>query len=270
MSANHPNYSRNMVRQFEPYLSKTDKAFTPFWNALHLARKAKKFMLPDGGRVYEDKTFRALDESEPLHLPFPCIALEYASDKSKTPRAGETASSKRIVFVREESDSIVLTPVFWVDAESVWYPLPEAALPLTHYLSRDTVNEGWIAINCSLSDSRFPLSDYEDEIGSLLCFLNALQCSNVHAERSPAKAAGKKIKSALPFDDYYVLSVDLPSGGSGSTAAGGHRSPREHLRRGHIRRLESGRRIWINAAVVGASKGAGKIVKDYNIKPGKS
>lgn len=42
-------------------------------------------------------------------------------------------------------------------------------------------------------------------------------------------------------------------------------SPREHLRRGHIRRLEDGRKFWINAAVVAAGNG-GKIHKDYGIR----
>src|SRR3990167_3851850 len=36
-----------------------------------------KFMLPPGGRIFDDNSFKGLDESLPLHLPFPTIALEY-------------------------------------------------------------------------------------------------------------------------------------------------------------------------------------------------
>ena len=48
--------------------------------------------------------------------------------------------------------------------------------------------------------------------------------------------------------------------------SGHHRSPREHLRRGHIRRLADGRRIWVNAAIVGAGKGVGVVSKDYALR----
>ena len=44
---------------------------------------------------------------------------------------------------------------------------------------------------------------------------------------------------------------------------GTHESPRQHLRRGHIRRLESGN-IWVNACVVGNSE-KGVIKKSYNV-----
>jgi len=41
-------------------------------------------------------------------------------------------------------------------------------------------------------------------------------------------------------------------------------SPRLHLRRGHIRRLDDGRRIWVRSAVVGEKKN-GFVHKDYSV-----
>ena len=100
-----------------------------------------------------------------------------------------------------------------------------------------------------------------------LHFLNALSCANVHVERDLPKKAGKKINSALPFDTYHVLTIDVPGhAGAVGSPTGGHRSPREHLRRGHIRRLEGGRRIWVNATVVAAGRGAGVVTKDYALR----
>jgi hypothetical protein len=96
--------------------------------------------------------------------------------------------------------------------------------------------------------------------------LNALACSNVHIERSEPKKSSKKIKSALPFDTYHILTIDVPGNSGGGMATGSHRSPREHLRRGHIRRLGDGRRIWVNATVVAAGRGAGVVTKDYAIR----
>jgi hypothetical protein len=46
---------------------------------------------------------------------------------------------------------------------------------------------------------------------------------------------------------------------------GTHRSPRQHLRRGHIRNLQSGKKVWVNATVVG-SRDNGVINKAYGIK----
>ena len=267
MALQHPNFSRNMVKQFLPYLASSNPELAPIWNVLGLAKKAQKFMLPEGGRLYDDRSLRALDENEPLRLPFPVIALEYHSDTTKQPADGELLVSRKIVFAREEADKIVMTIVVWMDRDQQWYPFPEAALPLTGYLNRNVVSaDGYVSIVFHAADPRVPMSDYGDELGALLCFINALQCSNVHIERSEAKKPGKKIKAALPFDDYYVLDVDMPGKSALTSASGTHRSPREHLRRGHIRRLESGKRIWVNAAVIGAGKGAGKIFKDYNVK----
>jgi hypothetical protein len=106
--------------------------------------------------------------------------------------------------------------------------------------------------------------DLLDEINAVLELIEALSCSNVRHEPLPVrklnKAAAKR--GALPFDEYRVLVVNAlgkeatdhhhPAG------AATHRSPREHLRRGHIRIYQSGRRIWVNSTLVNAGVG-GKI-----------
>jgi hypothetical protein len=110
------------------------------------------------------------------------------------------------------------------------------------------------------------LDDYDDEVGALLNLLNVLSCRNVHTEKSlPKKTsmamnAGKK--NAVPFDAYHYLVIDTPKKSESSGVGGSHASPREHLRRGHIRRLADGRRIWVNATVVSAGSG-GVVAKDY-------
>ena len=71
---------------------------------------------------------------------------------------------------------------------------------------------------------------------------------------------------ALPFDDYHVLTINVGGQGQREGAANGsHRSPREHLRRGHIRRLQDGRKLWVNATVVNPGVGA-KVMKDYRME----
>ena len=264
----HLNYCRQMAKQFAKAIAIPNfpaENRSVLSHAIDLANASQKFLLPEGGRLYDDPEYRALDESEPLKLPYPFIALEYTRRGYAANEEG-FKSTKSIIFAREQDDSIVLMPVCWVDCIGMWGPVPEAAIPRVGYLDRATVIGGYTAINIQRADDRIPLSDYADEAGALLCFLNVLQCKNVHVEHSEPKKVGKKIKSALPFDTYHVLTIDVPRKAGDGAATGGHRSPREHLRRGHIRRLADGRRIWVNATVVAAGRGAGIVIKDYALR----
>lgn len=254
----HLNYCRQMVKQFSnaietPNFPEKNRIFLS--HAIDLAQASQKFILPDGGRLYNDPEYRALDESKPLKLPYPFIALEY-SRLGNSENKEWVKTSKAILFARERDNDIVLTPAFWVDHMGLWGIIPEVAIPRIGYLDRTKVFDGYTPV---------PLSDYGDEIGVLLCLLNVLQCKNVHLDRSEPKKAGKKIKSALPFDTYHVLIIDVPGKAGEGASTGSHRSPREHLRRGHIRRLGDGRRIWVNASIVSAGHG-GVVKKDYAVR----
>lgn len=271
----HTNYCRQIVRQFTnaiAFPAITQEELSARTNVLRLICAAQKFMLPHGGKVLEDDELRALDEKEELHLPFPVIALEYSRGQGKEhTQDGKFSSSKAVLIARSgaalpgmnETSCIVLTPVIWVDHVEVWCPLPEAAIPTTGYLDR--THELGVAINFfNPNHGRIPNEDYGDEAWALLSMVNALSCSNVVTERSEPKKLGKKIKSVLPFDSYHFLTIKVPAEASHGSSTGWHRSPREHLRRGHIRRLSDSRRIWVNATVVAAGKG-GKVEKSYKL-----
>lgn len=94
-----------------------------------------------------------------------------------------------------------------------------------------------------------------------------LGCSNVETADNPAPAALNKKRARagkFPVLEYktLVLKIDAPRT-SGQAGGGTHASPRVHLRRGHVRRLESGRRAWVQACVVGSTHGM--VLKDYRI-----
>lgn len=274
MKTQPSNYCRNMVLQFEKTLELKNSLRTSqphFGLAMELAAQAKKFLLPPGGRLFDDKEFKALDDSEQLRLPFPVIALEFAQPiiNAQDALVGMTLkSSKRIVFVVENDNWLTLLVVCWIDDQKSWVPFPcMASIPTTGYLDRTVKDaDGRTPIRVKLENENMPVEDFADELGSLLCFLNSLQCANVNIEHPVSNKSGKKIKASLPFDSYHYLTIARQSGpGSGQADAtgqtGGHRSPREHLRRGHIRRLED-RRIWVNAVVVNAGS-AGSVAKSY-------
>jgi len=272
MMARPLNYCRSMVKQFSSAMSISG---FPIENkqilshAIDLASASNKFIMPDGGRLFDDKEFKALDENEPLRLPFPMIAMEYEQtiENDNDQSEGRTLkSSKRIVFAREGGEQIYVFVCCWVDSHGIWGPLPsEVAIPVTGYLDRTKKSrDGRVLIKAQLQHNIIPLSDFSDEIGALLCLLNSLQCSNVKIENHVPKSNGKKIKTPHAFDSYHFLTIDPPKQPPGTRGSGSHRSPREHLRRGHIRRLED-RKIWVNASVVCAGA-AGKVLKDYRVQ----
>jgi hypothetical protein len=115
------------------------------------------------------------------------------------------------------------------------------------------------------------IKDIAGEVSALLELCEALSCSNVHhqvMERINPTVNQRRIKDGkVPMYETRTLWIDTPgnSKGYGEWQGGTHRSPRQHLRRGHIRTLQSGKKVWVNAAVVGA-KESGFIRKDYAIK----
>ena len=125
------------------------------------------------------------------------------------------------------------------------------------------------------SDRQFfkeAIRDIGAEILALLELCEALSCSNIKhevMEHYDAKMNQRRIKDGkVPLYETRTLWLDAPSTivyGGNEGIGGTHRSPRQHLRRGHIRRLQSGKKVWVNSAVVGARNG-GVICSTYAIR----
>lgn len=259
------NFCRQMRKQFTKAIGEgRPKSSTEVMShCIDLADTSQKFIMPNGGLIIEDKQFRALKDAR-LRLPYKFTALEYQRCDGHVIN-GETRSGKSIVFARERDDTIIVSSVAWFDDAGMWAPMPEIAIPCWDYWGEGTTEDGWQTFTFYMSDSRFPASDYQDEMCVLLSFLNALACSNVTVDR--LNSVKRKLKPAIPFDEYHILTVDCPKRGLSSRGglSGESRSPREHLRRGHIRRLEDGRKLWVNATVVNPGVG-GKITKAYSVR----
>lgn len=267
MSTAQPNYCRQIAISAKAMASAASVALPQQKEAailLDLCMSAKKFALPFNGVVFLDPDLRALDGDMELRLPAECIALEFRCFI-------EGVETKRVIFAREVQDShergILITPIAWLPELNAWATKDSVWMPVTGYLDRSTPGEtGFYAI--TLGKKNEPEKGTENDLSTLLGFLNALACSNVHIEGQPPKKLGKKIKASLPFDTYHVLTIDVgrqhTDQKNGDRVQGRH--PREHLRRGHIRRLSDGRRIWVNATVVAASSSGGAVHKDYLVR----
>lgn len=111
--------------------------------------------------------------------------------------------------------------------------------------------------------------DSRDEVQTLIQACSVLNCANVTtAEISAPTALNKKrqAKGKQPFFSYKVLQLSDERRAAGKDDAGGsHASPRMHLRRGHLRRLES-KVVWVRPAMVNASASTGAVLKDYAVR----
>ncbi len=234
---------------------------------------ATKFVLPLNGSLIDDEGLRGVRSHEDMRLPFQYVALEFEAEE-------DHGLEKRVLILGDPSGGYILvTPWFYEKTNKKWALFPSFFLPQKTSEAFDVGKEGLIKVRYSVSLSCC-LQDKDENFRELTnnfltdclfaatSFLNAFACLNVHIEKSTAKSTkqGKKVKAALPFDDYHFLTVDVPgkSGSRGEGLGGSHRSPREHLRRGHIRRLDSGP-IWVNACVVNAGIGS-KVGKSYLVR----
>lgn len=254
--------------------------------AMDIAAHATYFLLPPKGVLVADNELKALGDI-PLHLPYKRIVLEYAyqNEPGFVPPEGEFEVPKRILFAQEYADHIVfINAGYWRDIDG-WFTSDIAAIPKDHYVNREKrspIGAPYISLVPLFRDPN-PEESLEEWAGDrathawvLISFLNALACSNVETQQADnpvadrwAKLSPRKQACQLPPDVYHVLTIKPRATASGNAAGvvnGTERkSVRGHLRRGHIRRLASGARLWINAAVVMLGSAAGRVTKDYRV-----
>lgn len=280
------NYCRDMVAQSDRVLNRDDMpdgAKLAVAIAVDIAAVATKFILPADGFLIEDAELKALPDG-PLNLPYSAIVLEYPmSPSGEAAPQGEVNQSKRIVFARQTSDRITLVESGYWPEMDLWVTDRAFAIPIENYARRDVADSrgtpSLAIMTGDWSDCSIPLERMVPNMAGtawiLLSFLNALACSNVEVQQADNPAADryarlspKKQARKLPPDTYHMLTVKLnATAQSMAQGAGmGDRSQvREHLRRGHIRRLASGGRIWVNSTIVMPGSASGRVSKDYGV-----
>jgi len=108
---------------------------------------------------------------------------------------------------------------------------------------------------------RHMLSDVTDEVVALCNFLVTLSCTNVktHKQAAPAKLNKKRARTGkhlIPEIHTLVIINTQPSTNARvNQQTENYRdrvSPKAHLRRGHIRRLLTGKRTWVRPSMIGS------------------
>lgn len=270
-------------------------------------QRATKFLLPTNGRLLnQEQDFSLIDKQ--LRLPFKYLAAEYNVILPQHHlKEGQLGSTKRIVYCMETDaqQGYWTTTVDYIDSLGVW-----VACPVMVYISytdiatdlQKNAKMGWLGkvqyqlmmpdafeYACRSNKSIMPaermtrtfqelLWDWE----SIVHLTNFLGCSNAETEtlRPSPKLNSKRVAHGkLPFHEYKVLKVRSAqphNARTGATVIGGHASPRQHVRRGHIRHYgpnekrsdatkRAGYTLWIEQMLVG-DPAIGKIEKDYALR----
>lgn len=139
--------------------------------------------------------------------------------------------------------------------------------PLLPEMDKEAVNRlGMLGYKQMVSN------DIGTEIRILVEMLMVLACKNVSTEvaQPQEKLNRARIKKGKePFHAYHILTVGnspLYSGKSSAYQPGDEYKVRQHLRRGHIRRIAEDHTIWVNQTVVAAGSQKGLTAKDYKVK----
>lgn len=261
--------------------------------------RAEHFVLPLNGVLLDAKIDDVFKLTH-VRLPYPFVTLAFASEYSFRESSLKLDSDTLIVAmeVKFEPPKGIETEedarVFADDALAARYGSAPGMI-VVHTLIR--YRDKWRAMRTSpeipfdintrpdatIFMSNVGEGDPQDEetatqatagqVRIIVDFLTALSCTNVHEKvvqpaLEPAQAARRARKGKLPIFETKMLVIDTHEGErpAGAARASAERAGvRQHLRRGHIRRLQNGKNVWVNSHVVG-DPSKGRIEKTYAVK----
>jgi hypothetical protein len=250
-----------------------------------------KFCIEDNGRIFNDG-LKALKGNR-INLPFKKTCIEYyhhntTGQKDYVIEEGHSVERmSKVVLICADieevittvpsdiSDSIVISMVLFFEKDKRWQ-LAECGI----CVKKDYFIDG-IGLQSFTSipgykkqcDEKFGTTNVEDikssvpYLKSAFEFLEALSCRNVeqsiYQQASPKNEQRLKSHKLPIYETKFLTIKQTVKEYSKNGIVTYHASPRQHLRRGHIRRLESGN-IWVNSCVVGDSS-KGVIEKQYKV-----
>lgn len=230
-----------------------------------LVLEARPFSLPPyemsdppyKGYLFEsDPAVSGLDE---YHQPFPIIALQFPI--LDTDRRVPTVA---IVSHDEEKQELLIVQAMKHKGRSDWSWAPAGL----NVKLKGPLDLNRLAIYPEVFNNR-PIS--HDQEQTLLNGMHPavmaayelavlLQCQNVSIRliRAPEKINQKRQKKGKrPLPDGYIICVaretkrgEYDRNAEDADTKREHSSPRTHFRRGHIRRLKSGNRVWVSPTIV--------------------
>lgn len=200
------------------------------------------------------------DAIEQLRLPYPLCYFEISTIGALLAR--ETGDAVILQGFLQTPSGIGITPVDFLTVTDKH----------TKSISYYAVGKGGEeAINAWNAEDNPYAFVYLSIISLLIRGLTVLNCSNVHCidNPPPAQLNKKRLKNGrLPIYSFKTLHIRTSkTGGRTESLADGsydRNGPRLHLRRGHIRKLPSGVRTWVQSCMVGSAND-GMAFKEYTV-----
>lgn len=234
---------------------------------------AVKFSLPDGGKFFEIKIKNNLAQDYKeyvpiLRMPYELTLLEFKLHEGELSDGLKIPKTPMFLLCRQIDDEILFHICMKNIATKEWMILSESPVRI----------EGqWDNLKpIAIPRVRDGDANSADLMGQLTLFmvivviefLAALNCSNaeiVDDVKPDLKLnLSRKKKGKSPLFEYKVLVINTQAQQvQQARVSGKHASPRMHLRRGHIRKLEN-KTVWVNGCVVG-NKALGVVDKSYKI-----
>jgi hypothetical protein len=233
---------------------------------------SQKFIVPDAGRLTDGTPISKFQDV--MNLPFDRVALLREIDVGK--KDGDIITQQICIavapyvlgFVNDCADLYIVDCLQVPGIKDAWAP------------SRP-IGVQWLLgggacifeIDGAIEEER-SLIGYADThekgfgaLNGLTELMLMLSLSNVTTKTIIAPEAinrKRQRNGKLPLYDYHVLLIDGKETCSRESSDSTDRSIRSHFRRGHIRRLNDGRRVWVKQAYV-HGRTAGFVDKDYMV-----
>lgn len=248
-------------------------------------RRSEKFVLPLDASLLEVPDIQ--EHYLPLlRLPYPFTVLEFATTPERNGGSKKglvlCISGSEVPDMDTSSDnpalSIFFTPLFFSETQRLWQPTAH-----TYWFNPEHIElvDGKIikGIHCldfipeilqgmpperATNEANFNMKFGLDAIVEMLLTCN---CSNIGTNDlvPPAQLNKKREKNSRePLYTYKVLTIPGEHHERSDISNSDRTERRMHLRRGHIRQLQSGRAVWVRHAVIGNPE-RGVVVKDYKV-----
>jgi hypothetical protein len=252
-------------------------------HTLAVLRRSEKFIIPAGGELLDISKKIRPQYMDLVHLPYDAVALEVPTppnaEDSRAPNFCDAtifllfyAGAQQLPRPDAGSSSvdprtIIIRKIRHFRSLKLWDLLPAEA-----HVRPDLLDEGEdfcrFATFCPTRQDVAVKELLDWGVDMLFQFCFTVNCQNVRREvHLPSIALSKKRHKAgkVPLYSHWTLVLNGDGDAKGRELGGSHASPRLHLRRGHLRRLDTGPVIWVRHCMVG-NPDRGVVEKDYAMK----
>lgn len=237
-----------------------------------MLKSGQKFFLPTSGSLLDISVLKE-EYNDLIKLPYPVCVLEFAGDIKKS-ISDELIYPKSYILILREAPlgGIIIQSIYEVGG---WYCIS----PHTVFLERINASNNSYEIKVTptldvhkklLDDNGYSQNSMLDDVNLDICvaseFMIAVNTKNVTKDKIlPSEKLNKKRckNGKEPYDSYWVLDI-LKEEHERVVNGGTHSSPRQHFRRGHLRRLQNGDVVWVRHCLVG-NRNLGVVDKSYSL-----